>query len=764
MSDSITREKTARTETGKTSTGKTSGLRYVGKRIPRSDGPDKVQGRYDCLADTRFDGALCGVVLFSPHAHARVKSIDTKGALAIPGVSVLTFEDAPATRYNSGEWFPGHEDFPDETLLTGHVRHVGDRIALVLGPDEPTARLAREYIVVEYEELPPVIDPLRAQNPVVPLHEDGQSAFPGRLTYGDVDAAFEAAARVAEDTIVTQKIHHAAMETHAVLAIPRPEGVLEVQTPCQILFGVQHVLAQGLGLPLSKIHVVKARMGGAFGGKQEVVFEALCAWAALKLRKPVFINTNREETMLATRTRTAVTCKIATALDADGKILGRRFDVTADAGAYLSGTKKVMMAMGKKTPRLYRVPALLYEARAVRTSTTPAGACRGYGSPQIHTITEIHTDLLCRRLNIDPVEFRLKNLVYPYDDDPSGASNLGNARIRDCLTRGTAAFGWENRAKPLAFGRFRRAAGFACCTHGNGYFGTIYHDFTGMSLRILEDGSAVLRTGLHELGNGTLTAMAQIVAEVTGIPPERVAVTEGDSQFSGYDAGCQASRVIYVCGECARRCAEEAVKLLCLEMEKLLDRPVFLENGYVRAGEDRVPLGGAVRRIALKNRVAIDVYVEYRPMSNPGSYGAHFADVTVDTLTGLVKVNDYLAVHDVGRAINPDFVEGQICGGVQMGIGMALMEELAFDAKGRPSARNFDKYHMINAPDMPPVNVILVEEGEDGGPFGAKSIGEIAATPVAPAVVNAVNRALGTELTTLPLTPEKIVRALSPEA
>ncbi len=736
-------------------------FRYIGRNVPRADGPDKVQGRFDYLADTRFDGALYGVVLFSPHAHARVKSIDATRALAIPGVKVLTFHDTPDTRYNSGEWFPGQNDFPDETLLTGHVRHVGDRIALVLGPDGPTARKARELIGVDYELLPPIVDPMQAENSSVLLHEDGQASFPGRLAYGDVDAAFASAAHVAVDTVVTQKIHHAAMEPHAVLAIPRPEGVLEVQTPCQILFGVQHSLAQILGLPLSKIHVVKARMGGTFGGKQEVVFEPLCAWAALKFRAPVFIDTNREETMLATRTRAAVVGKVETALDADGMIIGRRFDLTADAGAYLSGTKKVMMAMGKKASRLYRVPALSFEGRVVRTSTTPAGACRGYGSPQIHTITEIHTDLLCRRLNIDPVEFRLKNLVYPYDDDPAGASNLGNARVRDCLMRGVAAFGWDRRAQPIAFGRFRRAAGFACCTHGNGYYGTIYHDFVGMSLRILEDGSAVLRTALHELGNGTLYAMNQIVAEVTGISPDRILVTEGDTRFSNYDAGCQASRVIHVCGECARLCAEGAVKLLCSEAEKLWDAPATLEDGFVRVGAERIPLADAVCRIALKNRVTIDVQIEHRPTTNPGSYGVHFADVTVDTLTGLTKVNDYLAVHDVGCAINRNFVEGQIYGGVQMGLGMALTEDLAFDAKGRPSARNFDKYHMVNAPDMPPVEIILIEEGEEGGPFGAKSIGEISTVPVAAAVVNAINRALGTELATLPLTPARIVGAVS---
>jgi xanthine dehydrogenase molybdenum-binding subunit len=417
--------------------------------------------------------------------------------------------------------------------------------------------------------------------------------------------------------------------------------------------------------------------------------------------------------------------------------------------------------MGKKTSRLYRIPALRYEARAVRTSTTPSGACRGYGSPQIHAMTEIHTDLLCRRLGLDPVEFRRENLVHPFDDDPSGAANLGNARILDCLDRGLALFGWEERKEPSRSvdGRFRRGAGFACCTHGNGYYKTIYHDFSEMSLRFMEDGSAVLRAGVPEMGHGVVAVMAQIVSLVTGVPPEKVSVTEGDTFHSHYDIGCQASRGIFVCGECARLTAEKAATLLLEEAGKLWGADAHLiEGGFVSVGGERVPLGELVRRIELAGRSA-DVSVKYSPTRNPGSYGVHFVDLKVDVLTGRVKIEKYVAVHDVGRALDRAFVEGQIYGGVQMGLGMALCEDLSFDAKGRPSAVNFDKYVMVNAPDMPDVEIVLVEEGEEGGPFGAKSIGEIAAVPSAPAVTNAINRALGLELTVLPLTPARIVAA-----
>ena len=742
---------------------KEKNYKYVGKNIKRADGAEKVRGAYPYLADEIYPGALIAAILFSPHANAKIISIDTSLALQLEGVHVLTYLDAPDVKYNSGEWFPGHNNHPDETVLTGHARHIGDRIALVLADTEEKARYARSLIKVEYEIFSAVVDMESAASHAALLHEDGKNEFPGKISFGDVDGAFRDAAHIETDTIITPKIHHAAMEPHCVLSIPRPGGVIEVRTPCQILFGVQHCVASVLQIPLSRIRVIKANMGGTFGGKQEVVFEALCAWAAQKLRRPVFINTDREETILGTRTRAASMGRVSTAIDANGKILGRRFDVTIDAGAYLTGSHKVMMAMGKKSSRLYRIPAICYEGRTVRTSTTPAGACRGYGSPQIHTITEIHTDLLCTRLGLDPKQFRLDNLVHEFDDDPSGASNLGKARVRECLMQGASLFGWEERKEPIRHGRFVTASGFACCTHGNGYYKTIYHDMTQMSLRIMEDGSVVLRSSIHELGNGTTTAIAQIVAEVMCMDTSRITVTEGDTDMTSYDCGCQASRVIYVCGECARLIAENAVQMLCCEASKVYDEPVKFDNGVLKAcvSGKTIDIGEAVREIMTKSRVSLEVHLEYRPELNPASFGVHFAQVTVDTLTGLVKVDKYLAVHDIGQAINENFVKGQIYGGVQMGIGMALTEELVFDKNGKPVSRNFDKYHLINTPDMPEVEVLLIEDFEPGGPYGGKSIGEICTVPVAAAIINAVNRALRTSITELPATPARIIAALS---
>jgi xanthine dehydrogenase molybdenum-binding subunit len=506
-------------------------------------------------------------------------------------------------------------------------------------------------------------------------------------------------------------------------------------------------------------------MGGTFGGKQEVILEPACALMALDSGRPIRLVTDRQETIRSTRVRGGAVGRVRTVANQEGLLLHREVEAVFDAGAYATGGHRVTLAMGKKLSRLYRIPSQRYRGRTTFTNTTPSGACRGYGSPQIHAMTEISLDLLARKLRMDPGELRLKNLVYPGDLDPAGGPPLGNARIRDCLERGMEAFRWKERsAAPPGEGRYRQGVGLACATHGNGYYGTPYPDFLSMALRLCEDGSVLVNAGLHELGNGTLTTVAQIVGEVLDLPPENIFVSEGDTQLSPFDAGCVASRVTYVCGACALELAEKVRQRFIRQIGEAFEAPsqeIRLENGEVHLSSGKtLSYGEAVCTISKNLREEVGEYLHYKPSGNPASFGVHFAEVRVDTYTGLVQVKDFLAVHDVGRAINPRLLEGQIFGGVQMGIGMALTEELLWNSRGIPKNDSFSRYHLINSPDMPPVQVLLVEEEEPGGPFGAKSIGEICTVPTAPAVVNAVNAALGTKMTELPLTPERILKAL----
>ena len=746
----------------------TDSLKYVGKNIPLHDIRQKVTGSMKYLGDMDLGNMLHIKLVLSSVANGKVIKIDTSLAEKVPGVvKIYSYANTSSTKYSGSAWFKGENTPETETMFSQRVRFVGDRVAAVVAETPEAAKKAAELVKVEYEEYEPVLnveDYLKDCKGK--LHEDEPDYYVKEISCGNIEDAMEKAYKVFYDEVETQKIHHAAIENHICVAVPNPLEGITVYSPCQIVYGVQSTVAQILNMPLNRVRVVKVPVGGSFGGKQETVLEPICAYIAMDLNRPVKLEFERRESMLSTRTRNATKGYVKTAVDKIGHIIARDIKVILDAGAYTSGGCKVSIAAGKKSFRLYRIPNQRYKGIVVNTNTPIGGACRGYGSPQIHAITEISMDNVAKSMGIDPVDFRLMHLVQPYDDDPTGAPNLGNSRIIDCVKKGASEFKWYERKKTSdKGGRYRKGIGMACATHGNGYYGA-YHDFTRMNLRMLNDGSLILEAGLHELGCGTIVSIAQIVAEILDVDVSKIHVTEGDTKFSPYDLGSQASRVTYVCGACAKETALKLKELMLENAAKIYRVPkelIEMKGGYIRVKgdeESQRTYGEMAFEIQKLNKTELYVSHEYESKANPGSYAAHFAEVIVDTYTGLVTVNDYLAVHDIGKAINPGFVEGQILGGVQMGIGMALYEEIKFDFKGKPINDSFSKYHVVNAPDMPEVRVLLIEEGEDYGPYGAKSIGELCTVPVAPAIVNAVNDALGTKLSSLPLTPEKILAAI----
>ena len=745
-------------------------MKYIGREIPRTDATEKVSGRFRYLGDESSCDLLHAAVLMSPIPHGRVLKFDASRAENMEGVvRVFSPWSAPSTRYNSGVFYPTQEMHPDETILTDYVRHVGDRVAIVVATSERVARSALKQIDVTYEEYAPVLDPEQVLAEGLSIHPGEPTVFEGSMKYGDAEAAFASAHTICEDIVSTPRIHHAAMEPHVCTCYPFSPGGVEIHTPCMLAFAVHCGVGRILNLPLSKIRVLKAPMGGTFGGKQEFILEPVCAFLCLELRRPVRLAYNREETVIATRCRTPAIGRIRTAISERGEITARSIDMLVDAGAYLSGGKGVAMSMSKKVARLYRIPALSYYGRAVRTNSVPGGAARGYGSPQLHAITEIHTDLIAKRLKMDPIEFRRRNLVHPFEPDLSGGAPLGNAGALACLEEGVKRFRWYQRLEETtkSTGRYRRGIGMASATHINGHGGSQTVEFLNMSIRMYEDGSVVLQSALHEFGTGSLTVFAQLVAEVLSLPIERITATEADTLMGHYDVGCIATRVVYVMGSCTVELAQKLrSKLISLSARVVGLSPddLYLENGSIRSRSDErfeMPYGEAVCRVGQELQLEMSETIDYRCKTNPGAYAAHFAEVEVDTLTGRVRVLDYLAVHDVGRALNPLFIRGQIYGGVQMGIGLAICEELKYDERGYPTTRNFDKLVMLNAPEMPNVDILLLERHEDSGPFGAKGVGEIATIPCAPAVVNAINRALNLEMKTLPLSPIRIVEALS---
>lgn len=736
-------------------------FKYVGHNVKRSDIEEKVTGRLRYLGDKPSGGTTHARLIMSSIANGRVLSIDISMALKVPGViKVYTPDDDPGITFNSAVFLPDQTDRRDERIFTDRPIFVGDAIGAVLAETDQAARKAASLIKVEYDEYEPVINPVQALS-AQSFREGHPQVIEGKISYGE---GAPTGSISFETTVTTPKIHHGAMENHICQSYMDYGDVLVVESPCQMIFTVRYALSVLFGKPVNRIRVVKAPMGGTFGGKQETILEPACALMTLDTRRTVRLSMDRRECIIGTRTRAASVGKVTTFVDEKGYFLHRDIDVISDVGAYATGGHRVTMAMGKKASRLYRIPSQTFKGHTTFTNTTPNGACRGYGSPQIHTMTEIHIDLLAKHVKMDPVEIRMKNLVYPWDLDPTGAPPLGNARIRDCLTIGVEKFRWYDRVNRVNYGRYRKGVGLACCTHGNGYYGSPYPDFLSMAMRFCEDGSILVNAGLHELGNGTTTTIGQIVAEVLDLSPDMIHVTEADSQTAPFDVGCVASRVTYVCGACALELAEKLKALFISQISQALDEPqekILLRDGNVitRSGET-LSYGDMVCRIAKTLRQEVGGYIHYAPDKNPASFGVHLAEVEVDTMTGLVRVTDFMAVHDVGKAINPKLLRGQIYGGVQMGVGMAISEELTYDKKGQPKNSSLSRYHMINAPDMPPVEIVLVEENEPGGPFGAKSIGEICTVPTSAAVVNAVNRALGTSLTYLPLVPERIIQAI----
>lgn len=742
-------------------------LKYIGHTFPIHDAPQKVRGNLEYLSDMKLPNMLYAKLLLSPIAHGLITRIDTSKAEALPGViRVFTHLNTPSKTFSRYRIVPDQEYCcEDERLLTDKVRFIGDRVAAVIASSKEIAKQAISLIQVEYQALPVLSTPEKAlQEQEIKIHPEGNLLSEFEYILGE-HAPLINDGIVIETVTKTQKMHHAAMETHVCLADFDSSEKLTLWAACQGAFGIRTIVADLLELSYNKVRVIKVPMGGSFGGRQEATIEPLTAFLAKAVRRPVKLTLTREETIISTMTRPATSSRIRTTVSKEGLLADCCADTLLDAGAYATSSIDNTYAMAKKICKLYRIPYYEHSGKTVYTNTPVAGGARGWGAPEIMTALEIHMDAAAKSLGMDLAEFRLKNLVHPYDLDKSSNISLGNARVIECLEKGAETFGWHKRAnREPSQGRLRRGVGLACAAHKNGMYGG-FPEHSTMTLKMNEDGTFILSTGLHELGCGTITSISQIAAEVLDIDPGYITVLEADTEYGPYDFGSYGSRVTYICGACAYAAAVKVKERIMESAARILQKPVqFLEVGdgrvWVRGGEES---SISYREIATTAKVRDNTDIvlthTYHGISNPGAYAVHFAEVEVDTATGRVRVTDYLAVHDIGKALNPGMVEGQIQGGVQMGIGYALYEEIKIGNDGSILNNSLRNYHVLNTADMPEVNILLLEHGGDDGPYGAKSIGEIALVPVAAAVVNAVNNALGTSMSDLPLTPDKIIAA-----
>jgi len=773
-------------------------FRYIGKKTPRKDGVAKVTGKALYAYDINLPGMLYGRILKSPYPHARVKSIDTSEAEKL-GAVVVTFKDVPKKKFNIRLVSVDRVNYKDWEVLTDHPRYVGEYVAAVAAETEELAQKALEAIKVEWEVLPHVLDPFEARKEGAPkIHDrilfgskeiEVKNNIACTLNYdeGDIEKAFKEADVVIEREFRTNRRYHMQLEPKVAVARPEPDGGVTVWTTTQTIHNTRILISQVFDIPESKVNVIKLPIGGSFGSSIQTNIVTLVAVAlALKAGRPVKIALTREEDMMD-HCAYQMYFRLKVAAKKDGTIVAGELENVMDIGGHQIQAYPLLGCLLGWFVSLYKWKNIKYRGVAVYTNKVPSCAFRGYGNPQITWAVETIIDELAEAIGMDPVEFRLKNYVGRGDlfwgQGPTVKSIVKSDGVPELLRKGAELIGWSKRPKPgEQKGRFRRGIGVGRGFHTSGAGGKISGeviDYTGCILKVNEDGSVDYITALQDHGGGTLEAHAKIIAEELGVPLDKINIVWADTKTTVYDVCTHASRGTYVGGEAARRAAqivkrkllEYAVRLLgdVVNPEALSIKPdEKLGQGviYVEGMPDKkITVGEVAREAWQRNWGSIAAVVSYRATNSPPAYTVYFVEVEVDTWTGKVRPVRVVAGADVGTVVNPDLAAGQLHGGFAQGWGMAVLEDTPYDPKtGELACRGFiTDYKILTAQDMPSLEnfqVIFASTYEPTGPYGAKGLGESALNPVAGAVANAIYNALGVRFYELPITPEKILKAL----
>ena len=745
----------------------------IGTSVRRNDLLDKVTGNARYVADMSLPGLLHGKTLRSTVAHAHIRRIDTRRALALPGVkAVLTHENVPRVLH-AGSPHPRSASVTcDQYILDSKVRYWGEGIAVVAATHEDIAEEALSLIDVDYDELPglfTVEDAMRDGAPAIHDREPGGNLVlpPVRVQRGDVDAGFAAADLIVEGEYEGGRPTPAYMEPNVCMCQWDGNGNLTVWISTQTAFMVRGIMAEVLGLPLHKVRVLVDHMGGGFGAKQDLFqTEFLCALLAKQTRRPVRFEYTREETFLGGRTRHPVKIWLKQGFKKDGTITAREAKLVFNSGAYGSHGPGVTIVGTGSLTSLYRCDNVRLEGRCVYTNSPIAGAYRGYGVVQSYYALDIQMDEAAQRLGLDPAELKLKNAVRDGDIAPSEHALIGHG-LEDCIRRGMAETNWAaQRQRPRdEQGPLRRGWGMGCEMHGSSAYPGIKEQGNAI-VKMNEDGSVVLLTGTAGLGTGAHTALAQIVAEELGVRFEDVAVMHGDTDVVPWDIGAFASHTTYMGGRAAMMAATEVKKQLLQRAAGVLEAAV----DDLRVGGGQVSVAGTDRSVSVREVVGPKKGIPaaqfvgsatYHPTKSY-SFAAHFVEVEVDIETGQISVVQVVPVHEIGKVIHPVAAAGQIEGGIQQGIGHTLYEDYQIDLRtGRSLNANFVDYKMPLAMDMPPIRTIILETAPDpGGPFGAKGVGEDPIVAIGPAIANAVHDAIGVRFRHYPIKPEQVLQAL----
>ena len=752
-------------------------FKIVGKSVKRDDVLEKVTGEAQYTGDIKLPGMLHGKIKRAAIAHARIKSIDVSKALAYPGVkAVLTHETVPRVLHYGSPHPRSASCTKDQYILDDKVRFWGEGVAAVAAISEEIADEALDLIEVEYEPLPAVFEPEDAAQPGAPLiHDVGPGGNlvldPVRVNRGDIDKGFAEADFVLEGTFAGGRPHPAYMEPNVCIADWDGSNKLTFWTSTQTSFMVRGILAEVLGLPLTKVRVLVDHMGGGFGAKQDLFqHEFLCALLAKETRRPVKMEFTRHETFVAGRSRHPCRIWLKQGFKNDGTLVARDMKLVYDSGAYGSHGPGVTIVGTTAATSLYRCENVRLEGRCVYTNTPINGAFRGYGVVQSYYALDIQMDEAAERLAMDPAELKLKNVVRAGDIAPSGHPILGHG-LEICLKHGIDVLDWKalwnrDRAPDPKRPHIRKGWGIGCEMHGSSAYPGIKEQGNA-TVKVNEDGTVTLLTGAAGLGTGAHTALAQIVAEELGVRFEDVGVIHGDTDVVPWDIGAFASHTTYLVGTAAKMAAGKVrAAVLARAAMKLQVSPdeIDLSEGkvFLIAEPDRSmtvsEAMGPSRGIPAANIVANGTYEPTKSYS----FAAHFTEVDVDTETGIVEVKRVVPVHDVGRVIHPIAAQGQIEGGIQQGIGHTLTEDYVIDKKtGRSLNAGLVDYKMPLSMDMPDIETIILEAAPDpGGPWGAKGVGEDPIIAIGPSIANAIHDAIGVRFHHYPITPEDILKAL----
>ena len=758
--------------------GKSPDLRLVGRPVKRVDARAKVTGKAKYVADLEIQGMLYGKMLLSPHPHARIKSVDMSEAETLPGVwTVITAKEIP------GENQIGVVMSDQPLLAQEKVRFVGDCVALVAAEAESIAAKALDLIRIEYEPLPGVYTAQEALGEHSPqIHRGGNLLTHLKIRKGDIEVGLEKAEIVLEETFHTQRQEHVYLEPIGALAIPQEDGSMTILGSLQCPFYVQKGVARVLGLPLSKVRIVQATTGGGFGGKEDVPSE-ICAFASLlahRTHRPVQMILSREEDLRRSSKRHPMTVTYKMGADGDGKILCAQIQVLADMGAYATLSPVVLYRSTVHATGPYQIPHVKVDTHGVYTNNIPSGAFRGFGTPEVTFAHESMIDELAAKLGRDPIQIRLMNGLKLGSQTATGQVLEESVGYEETVLRAKEACEWEKKRADdrLLSSSRRRGLGVSTIFYGvslgaKGWF----LDGAGAFVQIYQDGSVSVAIGGTEMGQGAQTVIAQLAAENLGLPVDRISILPTDTSLVPDSGPTVASRTTVFSGNATLDALEQIKKSLREMAGELLavsPERVNFRDGQVLGGDRAISFDKLLQHCYQRNvNLAAEGWFVSPPCSfdeqtGQGNayyvygYGTQIAEVEVDLDTGRVQVLRVTAAHDVGKAINPKGVCGQIEGGVVQGVGYALLEDFIMK-EGHIQTPDLATYTIPTSLDVPEIVPIIVEAASKVGPFGAKGLGEQPIIPTAAAVANAIYDATGVRVRSLPISPEVLRRAFLDE-